>query len=76
VRRPLVGYNSTSRIEPSAMKARGRHSPNDGARAHTVGVVRIKNMGQPNDCRHVWLYPMVTRLVLPSSGGSFLKKPP
>jgi hypothetical protein len=36
----------------------------------------IKNTTQPDDHKHVWLYPMVGRLVLPSPGGSFLRKPP
>jgi hypothetical protein len=36
----------------------------------------IKNIGQPGDRKHTWLYPMVRRLVLPSPSGSFLRKPP
>jgi hypothetical protein len=42
---PLVGRNTTSCAEPQATKARGRHSPNDGAWAHVARVVHNKEYG-------------------------------
>jgi hypothetical protein len=38
----LAGRNTTSLTKPRATKARGRYSPNDGARTHAARVVRNK----------------------------------
>lgn len=41
----LAGRNTTSLTKPRATKARGRYSPNDGARTHATRVDRNKEYG-------------------------------
>jgi hypothetical protein len=42
---PLTGRNTTSRAESYAKKARGRLSPNNGARGHAARVICNKEYG-------------------------------